>query len=113
MSDHYYSFLETSGFTKRLLKLLSDDEYGQFQIALTSNPYAGDLIPGGNGLRKMRWRARGHGKRGGVRIIYYVVTVEGIILLLDIYAKNEKEDISRSELIELVRIKDEELAQYE
>lgn len=113
MSEIYYSFIETSGFTKRLLKLLSDDEYSQFQITLSRNPYAGDLIPGGDGLRKTRWYAKGHGKRGGVRIIYYLVTAEGVILLLDIYAKNEKENISKDELKALIRLKHEELDEYE
>ena len=33
-------------------------------------PEAGDLIPGSGGLRKLRWRMMGKGKRGGLRIIY-------------------------------------------
>ena len=113
MSTRYFSFLETQDFTKRLLKLLSDDEYAEFQISLIANPLAGDLIPGGDGLRKIRWRGKGHGKRGGVRIIYYLIVRRDFVLLLDIYAKNEKADITKDDLKNLVRIKREELDKYE
>ncbi len=49
----------------------------------------GDLIPGGGGVRKLRWKADGKGKRGGVRVIYYWRNRAGEIWLLTIYAKNE------------------------
>jgi hypothetical protein len=45
-----------------------------------------------------RVAAKGHGKRGGARMIYYWVVAHDRILLLDIYAKNEKEDLSAAEL---------------
>ena len=113
MMTRLFSFLETPDFTKRLLKLLSDDEYSEFQISLIANPTAGDLIPSGDGLRKIRWKAKGQDKRGGVRIIYYLVVRKDFVLLLDIYAKNEKPDISKNELKDLVEIKREELDKYE
>lgn len=113
MSARFFSFLETPDFTKRLLKLLSDDEYSEFQISLVANPMAGNLIPGGDGLRKIRWRSKGRGKRGGVRIIYYLVVRKDFVLLLDIYGKNEKSDLSKDDLKNLVRIKREELDKHE
>jgi RelE toxin of RelEB toxin-antitoxin system len=60
---------------------------------LIKNPDSGDLIPGSGGVRKMRWRAQGRGKRGGVRIIYYARIREGQIWMLTIYAKNVTENI--------------------
>jgi hypothetical protein len=65
-------FIETSVFTKRIAEMLTDDEYHALQETLIQNPKAGPLIPGGKGLRKYRWAASGKGKRGGVRIIYYL-----------------------------------------
>jgi len=47
-------FIETPIFTKRIKKLLPDDEYHQLQIALLLRPYAGELIRGSGGLRKIR-----------------------------------------------------------
>jgi mRNA-degrading endonuclease RelE of RelBE toxin-antitoxin system len=109
MAIKYFSFQETPDFTKRLLKLMEDDDYAEFQISLAANPSAGDLIPGGDGLRKVRWRGKGRGKRGGVRIIYYLIVKKDSILLLDIYSKNEKTDISKKELSLLVDIKRKEI----
>jgi mRNA-degrading endonuclease RelE of RelBE toxin-antitoxin system len=63
--------IETSIFTRQVQALLDDDEYRRLQTALVIRPDIGDLIPGGGGLRKMRWSAQGRGKRGGVRVIYY------------------------------------------
>ena len=61
-------FVETAIFTKRVLGLLSEDSYGAVQTHLAKQPDDGDIIRGGGGLRKIRWAAKGHGKRGGVRV---------------------------------------------
>ena len=60
-------------FTKQLLSNLSDEEYRLFQATLLERPDAGKVIPGGGGLRKVRWGLEGRGKSGGARIIYYCV----------------------------------------
>ena len=53
-------FIETPVFTQVITKLLEDNEYGDFQNMLASNLEAGNLIPGGGGLRKVRWRSSNH-----------------------------------------------------
>ena len=65
---------------------------------LVVHPDAGDLISGGRGLRKLRRPAKGRGKRGGARVIYYHVVSQNLILLIVAYAKNEKEDLDRRQL---------------
>ena len=62
--------IETPVFTKRVVQVLTDEEYRELQSLIIGRPDAGDLIPGGHGFRKLRWRASGWGKRGGTRIIY-------------------------------------------
>jgi mRNA-degrading endonuclease RelE of RelBE toxin-antitoxin system len=47
------------------------EEYRSLQMALLLRPEQGALIPGSGGLRKLRWSAKGRGRRGGCRIIYY------------------------------------------
>jgi len=64
-------FVETAAFTKRIMALLTDDEYGRLQQALEARPAAGAIIKGSGGIRKFRWSAQGKGKSGGARIIYY------------------------------------------
>lgn len=90
-------FIETSVFTRQVLELLTDDEYADFQRNLAGNPWAGDVIQGTGGLRKVRVAARGHGKRGGARVIYYYVSSAAQIRLLLIYAKGRKDDLSAAE----------------
>jgi hypothetical protein len=62
--------IETKIFTRQVSVLLTDEEYAALQTTLVLNPASGLLIIGSGGLRKIRWRARGRGKRGGTRIIY-------------------------------------------
>ncbi|MFB1011548.1 MAG: type II toxin-antitoxin system RelE/ParE family toxin [Thiopseudomonas sp.] len=90
-------FIETHIFTKRLLELLDDDSYAEFQRYLALHPEAGDLIEGTGGLRKIRVATSGRGKRGGSRVIYYHFTAAAQIALLMIYPKNEKDDLTASE----------------
>ena len=92
-------FIETSVFTKQIHALLDDGEYGDLQYELAQHPKAGDVIPGGNGLRKIRWRSRqkGGGKRGGVRIIYYCRS-EHQLYMLFAFEKSQQGDLTKEQL---------------
>lgn len=100
--------IETSIFTHQVQELLADEEYRRLQTALVLHPDLGAVIPGSGGLRKMRWSAKGHGKRGGVRAIYYWVISQDKILMLLLYAKNEMEDLTPDQLKTLRKIIEEE-----
>jgi mRNA-degrading endonuclease RelE of RelBE toxin-antitoxin system len=102
-------FLETSIFTRRVIDLLSDEEYRRLQADLAQQPEAGVVIPGTGGLRKLRWGLKGRGKRGGVRIIYYWVAPRQIILMLFIFAKNERADLTPAQC----RILEREVRAYQ
>lgn len=90
--------VETPVFTKRVLEILSDDEYRELQYFLSEHPDAGDVIPGSHGLRKLRWTVSGRGKRGGMRIIYYWLKPRDTILMLFVFKKNERSDLSKDQL---------------
>lgn len=63
------------------------------QQYLINTPDAGDVIRGSGGVRKLRWQRRGMGRRGGVRIIYYVMRQRDEIWLLTLYAKSMHDNI--------------------
>jgi len=77
-------FIETSVFTRQVLELLTDEEYAGFQSELAANPLAGDVIEGTGGLRKVRVAAKGRGKRGGARVIYYHVSSAAQSIVADL-----------------------------
>lgn len=91
-------FIRLPIFEKTASKIFSEADIFEMELLLTVHPEAGDLIPGGRGLRKLRRPAKGHGKRGGARVIYYHVNNQHIILLIVAYAKNEQEDLDRKQL---------------
>lgn len=91
-------FVETPIFTRELQDLMSDDDYRALQSALLLRPEAGDLIPGGGGLRKVRWGLPGTGKRGGLRLIYYWQKAEDRIYMLLVYRKSRQEDLTPQQL---------------
>lgn len=88
-----HEFIETPLFSKMLERYLDDDAYAQLQAALTARPEAGAIVPGSGGVRKLRWGAEGRGKRGGLRVIYYLRTARGQIWMLTLYGKNVQENI--------------------
>jgi hypothetical protein len=98
------SFIETRLFTRLVQDYLSDDEYAALQQALLADPEAGAIIPGSGGVRKLRWGVAGRGKRGGIRVVYFLRTRHGQIWMLTLYAKNVAESISANVL---KQIKDE------
>jgi mRNA-degrading endonuclease RelE of RelBE toxin-antitoxin system len=89
-------FKEFPGFSDLLGNYLSDDRFQELQSELIGQPEKGDLIKETGGARKIRVAAKGKGKRGGVRVIYYF-QVAHTIHLLAIYPKNEKSDLSPKE----------------
>lgn len=88
-----FSFIETKLFSRLRERYLPDDEYAKVQEALIENPECGAVVPGSGGVRKLRWSQPGRGKRGGIRIVYYAKSREGLIFMLTVYAKNEEESI--------------------
>jgi mRNA-degrading endonuclease RelE of RelBE toxin-antitoxin system len=87
------TFIETKLFTSLIRQYLSDDEYSALQQALVARPDAGDVIRGSGGVRKLRWGVAGRGKRGGVRVVYYVKSHQDEVWMLTVYAKNEEASI--------------------
>jgi mRNA-degrading endonuclease RelE of RelBE toxin-antitoxin system len=91
-------FIETPIFTKLITDLISDDEYRKLQLALVLRPEAGKIIPGSSGLRKIRWKSGGSGKRGGLRLIYFWDAPEDIIYMLLIYKKSKQKDLTPNQV---------------
>ena len=85
---------ETSVVTKQVSKLLDAESYRLLQLRLVADPEAGALIRGTGGLRKIRWQGSGRGKRGGVRVIYYWAASHDVVLMLLMYGKSERDDLS-------------------
>jgi len=98
---NYFGFTETERFVKRAEKLLGTEIVSELQLYLCKYAEDGVIIPASGGIRKLRWAASGRGKRGGARIVYYFANAAGRIFLLDIYGKNEKENLTVGEIKEL------------
>lgn len=88
-----FEFIETPFFTRALEQYLDDDEYAELQRHLGERPDGGVVVPGTGGVRKLRWAATGRGKRGGLRVIYYLRSTRGEIWMLTLYGKNVRENI--------------------
>lgn len=101
-----YTIAETPQFIRQVEDIWMDDERLDFFKYLAQNPLKGDVIPSLNGLRKIRYSAKGHGKRGGARVIYYNVLDEGFIVAVAIYPKNEQENLSQTKLKQLAKNKE-------
>ncbi len=85
---------ELPPFSKKVAKVLSQEEQEALRLHLIQYPDEGDVIPGTGGIRKLRWAASGRGKRGGARVIYFYHVVGTTIYLMACYTKNEQDDIS-------------------
>lgn len=88
-----FTFIESSIFARYLSDYLTDDEYTELQAFMAAYPEIGDVVPGSGGVRKLRWKITGRGKRGGIRVIYYVQLKRGEIWLLTLYGKSTIENI--------------------
>jgi hypothetical protein len=90
--------IETPTFQKQAGKLWTEEERLEFIDWIAANPLAGDVIPGADGARKVRWTVPGSGKRGGARVIYFNLTEQGVVLLVAVYAKAERSNMPPGEI---------------
>ncbi len=93
--------VELPEFQKKSDKLLSDSERHSIVNYLAAHPAAGDIMQGTGGIRKLRWAAKGKGKSGGVRIIYYFHNESIPLFLLTLFGKGEKSNLTKTERNEL------------
>ena len=105
-----YNVVLTPSFKHSVQKLQKrfrhvKDDVGVAVRMLLQTPRLGVVLPGGSGVRKLRVRNTdlSKGKRGGYRLLYYVEDqpVPTIYLLL-LYAKSDREDVTRQELKHLL-----------
>jgi len=95
-------FIEFRGFTERLNRLAkqnADDVLRAIQGGLLANPLRGTVVPGLAGIRKARAEnpARGKGKRGGFRYMYYFLEYDDEIYLLSLFDKGQQEDLNEKQ----------------
>jgi hypothetical protein len=98
-------FIEFPAFARAVTKL-PDDDYAIFQLELVADPEQGALIRGTGGFRKARmaFPSAGIGKSGGARVIYLYLAEQQLIVLVTLYAKARKADLSKTEENELRKI---------
>ncbi len=109
MAYHWYmKFIETSVFTKQVKELLPDDSYRMLQTSLMFRPDAGAVIKGSGGLRKVRWKLPGAGKRGALRTVYYWDRPETIYMIF-MYKKTDQADLTPRQLKVLKKMVEENL----
>ncbi len=87
--------VETERFLADAGSLMADAEREELVAFLGANPEHGLIIPGTGGVRNIRWALAGRGKRGGARVIYYLLTA---------YAKNVQANLSRAECNAMKRL---------
>jgi len=89
--------LQLPKFKAEATDLIGADGIEEVAVYLIDRPDAGDVIPGAGGARKLRWAAKGRGKRGGARIIYVYVVIAARVYLIRCYSKNAKADLTAEE----------------
>ena len=97
------TIIELSGYLGKSDKLLSDSERTSIINYLALHPAAGEIMQATGGIRKLRWSAKGKGKSGGVRVIYYYHNESMPLFLLTLFGKGEKANLSKAERNELAK----------
>ena len=99
-----FTFIESSAFERVRQDFLKDDEYSELQQHMILNPAAGVVVPGSGGVRKLRWSRPGMGKRGGLRVIYYVRFQPNEFWMLTLYTKAKYDNVPSGILKQLLEI---------
>ncbi len=85
-----FTFIESPAFERVRAVYIDDDEYAELQQFMMNSPEAGSVVRGSGGVRKLRWRREGMGKRGGLRVIYFARYQPDEFWMLALYAKSKQ-----------------------
>jgi len=96
--EYMRTVVELPTFQKQAARVWNDDERMAFIDWIAAHPDAGDVIPGTQGVRKVRWARAGSGKSGGARVIYFNQTELQQVWLLAIYAKSDRANMAAAEI---------------
>ena len=102
--------VELPEFLRRAKVIMSDDDRFALVDFLAANPEAGILL--GGGLRKIRFAREGGGKSGGYRTIYVFGGTDSPIFVVTVFAKNEKDNLTKVEQAAAVALSKHLLATY-
>lgn len=89
--------VETEPYLAMAAGMMNESERAAVINKVASTPQAGDLIQGSGGLRKLRVPLRGHGKRGGGRIITFFCDSGMPVFSIAAYAKNDRKDLDQKQ----------------
>jgi mRNA-degrading endonuclease RelE of RelBE toxin-antitoxin system len=90
--------IETPTFQKQADAIWTTLEREAFIDFIAENPEAGDVIPGADGARKVRWHRRRTGRRSGARVIYFHLVGDELVLLVMVYAKAERTNVKPKDI---------------
>jgi mRNA-degrading endonuclease RelE of RelBE toxin-antitoxin system len=90
--------IETPTFQKQAESICTEEERLAFISWISQNPLAGHVIPGADGARKVRWSIAGKGKQGVVRVIYFNLVEQDVIVLITLYQKSNQANIQASDI---------------
>jgi len=100
-SEYWITVVELKSFCNAADGLLTSDELTGLTAFLAQHPDGGVVIPETGGIRKLRWGAKGKGKRSGARVIYYFRDLNMPLYLLTVYGKGEKLNLTKKEKAQL------------
>ena len=97
------TIVELPNFLQDAESILTEKEREELIEQLAKNPTAGVVMQGTGGVRKIRWGAKGKGKRGGSRTIYYHHDETMPIFMIAIFGKNEKINLTQQEIRQVAK----------
>jgi hypothetical protein len=98
----FQTVIELDTFLKRAKAIMSDSERMELVLYIAANPEAGIAL--GGGLRKVRVPRAGGGKSGGYRTLYVFGGLHMPVILVTVFAKNEKDNLTKAELASAVQL---------
>ena len=102
--------VELATFQKRAKAIMPDDERTAIVDYIAANPESGIAL--GGGLRKVRVGRESGGKSGGYRVLFVSGAAHVPLFLVTVFAKNEKDNLTRAEQADVVRLSKILLATY-
>ena len=102
--------VELPEFLRRAKAIMSGEDRSALVDYIAANPETGISL--GGGIRKIRIAREGDGKSGGYRTIYVFGGVRIPIFLVTVFAKNEKDNLTKAEQADLIAMSKALLARY-
>lgn len=111
-ASYWITIAEVKEFSGHAASVFTMAEWEALSQCISMNPAYGEVIPDTGGVRVVKWPAESQGRNGHVRVIYYFRDLNMPLVMIAIFERGERLNLSSADKRIIRELVDDLVASY-